>query len=117
MSLVNNLSRVAEELKSLQAVNPERAMDQIEVLVESLSVKELAQTLRAVYADVTRGLGIDWHFTALQWKVGNSSAQEFFVAFPKARFTVWSLPFVDESDNTFAKRYATCLPFQFQSEA
>jgi hypothetical protein len=105
-----------KKLRTLQSVNPQKAMDQIEMLIQTFSVQELAQTLTSVYREVTQDLGIDWHFTALQWKIGNSSAQEFSGAFPGARLKVWCFPLVDESKDASEERYATCLPFQFQKE-
>ena len=43
--------------------------------------------------------GIDWHFTALQWKLGQPRTREQFLEISRvARFTVWSLAFQREGD-------------------
>lgn len=89
-------------------------MDRIEQLIETTSILELAETMQATYADATAGLGIDWNFTVMQWKIGNTGCDEFIEAFPEARFKVWSLPFRKEKGEVEDTRFATCLPFQFK---
>lgn len=106
----------AVQLRELEAANPTEAMIRIERLIETHSVQELARTMQALYKEVSLELGIDWHFTALQWKIGNGSAGEFHSVCPAARFKVWSLLFTGKGEGDSEKRYTTCLPFQFRPE-
>ena len=92
MSSTQSLLRVADELKALEAVNPNEAFDQLEDLVDARSIQELSSILNAVYAGVTEDLEIDWNFTATQWKLGRNDVAEFFGVSPEARFKVWTLP-------------------------
>jgi hypothetical protein len=104
------------KFRTLELVDPQGAMDQIEALVRVHSAAELARILKAIYEDIAVGLAIDWNFTALQWKIGNWGSHEFSDVCPQARFKVWSFPFVEITGDASQKRYATCLPFQFKSE-
>jgi len=110
MSSAQSLLRVADELKALEAVNPNKAFDQLEDLVETRSIQELSSILNTVYAGVAEDLGIDWNFTATQWKLGNNDVAEFFGISPEARFKVWSLP-LNRSDVATQTRFTTYLPF------
>ncbi|MCI0419634.1 MAG: hypothetical protein L0387_04915 [Acidobacteria bacterium] len=107
---------IVSKLRSLLAVDPQQAMDELESLVDCVSVRELASILRAVYDEVSEHLGIDWHFTVLQWKFGNRGCEEFLEIVPQGRFTVWSLPFQEEGGGNSETRHTTCLPFQFKPE-
>ena len=110
MSSAQSLLRVADELKALEAVNPNKAFDQLEDLVETRSIQELSSILNTVYAGVAEDLGIDWNFTATQWKLGNNDVAEFFGISPEARFKVWSLP-LNRSVVVTQTRFTTYLPF------
>ncbi|PYV91650.1 MAG: hypothetical protein DMG05_06905 [Acidobacteria bacterium] len=105
------------KLRTLNATDPQRAMDEIDHLIEHASIKELAQILESTYWEISEELRIDWRFTAMQWKIGNRGRDEFAEVYPQARFKVWSFPFCQEGrDFESQKRYATCLPFQFKDE-
>ena len=103
-------------LLALFAENPQPAMDEHESLLRCSSVCELAEILRAVYAEITEEMGIDWPFTALQWKLGNCGREQYMELSREARFMVWSLAFQGESEASSETRYTTCLPFCFKTE-
>ena len=98
-------------LRTLAAVHPLQAMEVLEFLIARVSVRDLSIILHEAYAEITEQLGIDWHFTALQWKLGHRQNR----GFDPDRFTVWSFPFQEEGDQEPKARYTTCWPFQFQS--
>ena len=64
---------IVHRLRALVDEKPQQAMDELESLVKQLSVRELTEILRAVYVEISGEMGIDWHFTALQWKLGNGA--------------------------------------------
>ena len=96
---------------------PQQAMDELESLVKQLSVRELTEILSAVYVEISGETGIDWHFTALQWKLGNRARQTVLpTSLARRGFTVWSFAFLAESGSGSETRYTTCLPFSFKSD-
>ncbi|MEW5979238.1 MAG: hypothetical protein AB1898_25880 [Acidobacteriota bacterium] len=99
-------------LRLLNAADPQSVIDELDRQVSGWSVKQLAAILEQVYADLGESL-IDWSYTALQWKMGNTGRGDFPEAIPPSRFVVWSFPFFDGDVQT---RYSTCLPFQFKDE-
>lgn len=108
---------IVSKLRNLNTTDPQRAMDEIDRLIENTSIKELAQILESAYREISEELRIDWRFTAMQWKIGNGGRDEFEEVYPEARFKVWSLPFCQEGEVAEPQqRYATCLPFQFKEE-
>jgi len=109
----DNLEAIVHRLRDLVDEKPEQAMDELESLVKQRSVRELAEILRAVYVEISGETGIDWHFTALQWKLGSGTREQGRMS-AKSRFTVWS--FVAESRSGSETRYTTCLPFSFKPE-
>ena len=112
----DTLEVIVHRLRALLDEKPQQAMDELESLVRRCSVRELTAILCAVYVEISGEIGIDWHFTALQWKLA-SRAREQALGMPRdARFTVWSFPFVAESDSVSETRYTTCLPFSFKPE-
>ena len=112
-----NHEAIVLRLKTLNGIDPQRAMDELHDLIEETSIKDLAQILDSTYPEISEELGIDWRFTAMQWKLGNRGCDEFIEACPAARFKVWSLPFRGNASGDSAQtRYATCLPFQLKSE-
>ena len=112
----DTLEGIVHRLRTLVDEKPQQAMDELESLVGRRSVRELAEILRAVYVEISGELGIDWHFTALQWKLGGRGRQEVLPTSGEVRFTVWSLAFRAESDSGSETRYTTCLPFSFKSD-
>jgi len=109
----DNLEAIVHRLRDLVDEKPEQAMDELESLVKQRSVRELAEILRAVYVEISGETGIDWHFTALQWKLGSGTREQGRMS-AKSRFTVWS--FVAESRSGSETRYTTYLPFSFKPE-
>jgi len=109
----DNLEAIVHRLRDLVDEKPEQAMDELELLVKQRSVRELAEILRAVYVEISGETGIDWHFTALQWKLGSGTREQGRMS-AESRFTVWS--FVAESRSGSETRYTTCLPFSFKPE-
>ena len=109
----DNLEAIVHRLRYLVDEKPEQAMDELELLVKQRSVCELAEILRAVYAEISGATGIDWHFTALQWKLGTGTREQGRMS-AESRFTVWS--FVAEIGSGCETRYTTCLPFSFKPE-
>ena len=109
----DNLEAIAHRLRDLVDEKPEQAMDELESLVKQRSVRELAEILRAVYVEISGETGIDWHFTALQWKLGSGTREQGRMS-AESRFTVWS--FVAESRSGSEMRYTTCLPFSFKPD-
>lgn len=107
---------LVSRLRALVDENPEQAMDELESLLRCSSVLELAEILRAVYFEVSEEMGIDWHFTALQWKLGNRGGEPFLEMPRQARFMVWSFAFQKEGEAGSEIRYTTCLPFCFKPE-
>ncbi len=103
--------QTVSRLRALVASNPELAMDELESLVARVSVRHLSAVLNDLYDEVTADLGIDWHFTALQWKLSNREPRRSG-AHP---FMVWSFPFQQEGSAESETRYTTCLPFRFTS--
>ncbi len=103
-------------LRALVDENSEQMMDELESLVGCTSVRDLAEILRAVYGEISDEMGIDWHFTALQWKLGNGAREQVLGISREARFTVWSFAFLAESGSGSETRYTTCLPFSFKPE-
>ena len=108
--------RMVCRLRALVDQKPQQAMDELESLVRRSSVCELAEVLCAVYVEISEEVGIDWHFTALQWKLGNRGRGHFQDIVPQARFTVWSLAHYGEAGAGSETRYTTCLPFCFKPE-
>lgn len=112
-----NSEVIVSKLRALNIVDPQRAMDEIDHLIEHTSIKDLAQILAGTYWEISEELRIDWRFTAMQWKIGNRGQDEFTEVYPEARFKVWSFPFCPEGQvGESQKRYATCLPFRFKDE-
>jgi hypothetical protein len=109
-----NSEVIASKLRTLNTVDPQRAMDEIDRLIEHTSIMRLAQILKSTYWEISEELRIDWRFTAMQWKIGNRGEDEFKEVYPGARFKVWSFPEGQVGESQ--KRYATCLPFQFKDE-
>jgi hypothetical protein len=108
---------VVSRLRTLNNIDPQQAMDAVDDLIEGTSIKDLAQILGRTFPEISEELGIDWRFTAMQWKLGNRGCEEFIKSFPEARFKVWSLPFRGgASDDLTQTRYTTCLPFQLKEE-
>jgi len=107
---------IVSRLRALVDDNPQQAMDELESLLRCSSVCELAGILRAVYVEISEEMGIDWHFTALQWKLGNRGREQFLEISRQARFMVWSFAFKREGDAGSETRYTTCLPFCFKPE-
>jgi hypothetical protein len=107
---------IVHRLRALVHEKPQQAMDELESLVKRRSVRELAEILRAVYLEISAEMGIDWHFTALQWKLGNGVGGEVLTMSREARFAVWSFAFLTENDSGSETRYTTCLPFCFKPE-
>src|SRR5262245_41683179 len=113
----SNHEAIVSRLKTLNSVDPQEAMDEVSDLIEGTSVGDLAKILDGTFPEISQALRIDWHFTAVQWKLGNQGCEEFAESFPKARFKVWSLPFHGSRDDGLTHiRYATCLPFQLKEE-
>ena len=96
-------------LRALVDENSGQMMDELESLVGCTSVLDLAEILYAVYGEISDATGIDWHFTALQWKLGNHGREQFLDISPLAHFAVWTLAFQREGDAS-EMRYTTCLP-------
>jgi hypothetical protein len=109
----DNLEAIVHRLRDLVDEKPEQAMDELESLVKQRSVRELAEILREVYVEISGETGIDWHFTALQWKLGSGTREQGRMP-AESRFTVWS--FVAERRSGSETRYTTCLPFSFKPE-
>jgi hypothetical protein len=107
---------IVHRLRALVDEKPQQAMDELESLVKQLSVRELTEILCAVYVEISGEMGIDWHFTALQWKLGNGVRGEVLRISREARFAVWSFAFLTESGSSSETRYTTCLPFSFKSD-
>jgi hypothetical protein len=107
---------IVHRLRALVDEKPQQAMDELESLVKQLSVRELTEILCAVYVEISGEMGIDWHFTALQWKLGNRARQQVLPTSRDARFPVWSFAFLAESGSGSETRYTTCLPFSFKSD-
>ncbi len=103
--------QTVSRLRGLVGANPQLAMDELESLVARVSVRDLSGILNDLYDEVTADLGIDWHFTALQWKLGNREPWRS----GRHRFMVWSFPFQQEGSAESETRYTTCLPFRFRS--
>lgn len=103
-------------LGGLVVENPQQAMEELELLLRCRSVSELAQILRAVYSEITEEIGIDWHFTALQWKLGNRGREHFSELSEPICFTVWSFACQSKGNAGPETRYTTCLPFRFKPE-
>ena len=112
----DNLEAIVHRLRDLVDEKPEQAMDELESLVKQRSVRELAEILLAVYVEISGETGIDWHFTALQWKLGSGTRGQALRISREARFTVWSFAFLAESGSGSETRYTTCLPFSFKPE-
>ena len=108
----DKLEETVTRLRALVDQNPQEAMDDLESLVSRSSVCELDQILRAVFVEISEKAGIDWHFTALQWKLGNGTCDQFLGSSRQTWFTVWSLAFQGDSDSEM--RYTTFLPFSFK---
>jgi len=111
-----NHQAIVSRLRSLNSLDPQRAMDELEELLGETSVKDLAQILDSTFQEVSQELRIDWRFTAMQWKLGNRGREEFVDACPQARFKVWSFAFRDADDDSAQMRYCTCLPFQLKED-
>src|SRR5215467_14274700 len=92
MSQLNH-DAIVSRLKMLNSVDPQKAMDEVDLLIREISIKDLAQILNGTYQKISEELRIDWRFTAMQWKLGNHGRDEFVEACPEARFKVWSFPF------------------------
>ena len=107
---------IVHRLRALVDEKPQQAIDELESLVKRRSVSELTEILRAVYLEISGEMGIDWHFTALQWKLGNGVRGEVLRISREARFAVWSFAFLAESGSSSETRYTTCLPFSFKPE-
>jgi hypothetical protein len=107
---------IVHRLRALVDEKPQQAMDELESLVRRRSVRELAEILRAVYLEISGEMGIDWHFTALQWKLGSGVGGEVLGISREARFTVWSFAFLVENGSGSETRYTTCLPFSFKPD-
>jgi len=105
---------IVSRLRALVDENPQQAMDEFESLLRCSSVYELAGILHAVYVEISEEMGIDWHFTALQWKLGNRRREQFPEISQQARFMDWSFAFKGEGDAGSETRYTTCLPFCFK---
>jgi len=110
----DKLEETANKLRALVDQNPLKAMDDLESLVRRSSVHELDEILRAVFVEISEKTGIDWHFTALQWKLGNGTRDQSLGTSRQAWFTVWSLAFQREDDSGSEMRYTTSLPFSFK---
>lgn len=108
--------KIVSRLRALVDLQPQQAMDELESLVRRSSVCELAEVLCAVYVEISEEVGIDWHFTALQWKLGNRGREQFRDISLQARFMVWSFAYYREGDSGSETRYTTCLPFCFKPE-
>jgi hypothetical protein len=111
----DNLEAIVHRLRALVDEKPQQAMDELESLVKQCSICELTEILRAVYVEISGEVGIDWHFTAQQWKLGSRAWQQALPASGTARFTVWSFAFLAERGSGSETRYITCLPFSFKS--
>jgi hypothetical protein len=108
---------IVARLKTLNSIDPQQAVDEVQDLIEETSIKDLAQILGSTFPEISEELSIDWRFTAMQWKLGNQGCEEFIESFPEARLKVWSLPFRGSaSDQLTQIRYTTCLPFQLKEE-
>jgi len=107
---------IVSRLCALVDENPQQAMDELDSLLRCSSVYELAGILHAVYVEISEEMGIDWHFTALQWKLGNRGREQFPEISQQARFMVWSFAFKGKGDADSETRYTTCLPFCFKPE-
>ena len=112
----DNLENIVHRLRALVDEKPEQAMDELESLVKQRSICELTEILRAVYAEISEELGIDWHFTVRQWKLYSRAWQQVLPLSGTARFTVWSFAFLAERGSDSETRYITCLPFSFKSD-
>ena len=110
----DKLEETVTRLRALVDQDAQKAMDDLESLVRRSSVRELDEILRAVFVEISEKTGIDWHFTALQWKLGNGTRDQFLGISRQAWFTVWSLPFQGEGDSGSEMRYTTSLPFSFK---
>jgi hypothetical protein len=108
--------QIVSRLRALVDENPQQAMDELESLLKCSSGRELADILGAVYVEISEEIGIDWHFTALQWKLGNRGLEQFLQISREARFMVWSFAFQRDGDASSETRYTTCLPFCFKPE-
>ena len=84
---------IVSRLRAVVDQKPHQAMDEVESLLRCSSVCELAEILSAVYVEISEEIGIDWHFTAMQWKLGNRGREELREISQQARFMVWSLAF------------------------
>mgnify|MGYP003477637315 CR=1 FL=1 len=113
--LPDTFQLAVSRLLALLEENPVKTMDELEFLVGCTSVHDLAEILRAVYPEISDATGIDWHFTVLQWKLGNRGREQFLDTCRQARFTVWTLAFRRE-DGASEMRYTTCLPLCFKPE-
>jgi hypothetical protein len=101
---------------ALAGENPQKAMDELESLVQCTSVLDLTEILHGVFGEISKETGIDWHFTALQWKLGNTGRESFLDVSCQARFTIWTLPLQQEGVTPSETRYTTCLPICFKPE-
>ena len=107
--LPDTFQLTVSRLRALIVENPGQTMDELESLVGCTSVRNLAEILHALYPEISDATGIDWHFTVLQWKLGNRGREQFLDTCRQARFTVWTLAFQREADAS-EMRYTTCLP-------
>jgi hypothetical protein len=96
-------------LQALVDENSGQMMDELESLVGSTSVRDLADILYAVYREISDATGIDWHFTALQWKLGNRGQEQFLDISRPAHLAVWTLP-IQKEVGVSEMRYTTSLP-------
>jgi len=109
-----NPDELIHRLKELNAVDPDQAVSCVESLVDAHSVLSLAQVLRKVYEGTPGADRIDWHFTVLQWKLGQCACVEFQPVSPRAKLKIWTFPIsVSEGRQFDHKRFTTCLPFEF----
>ena len=103
-------------LQAFADQNPQEAMDELESLVRCTSVNDLTEILYGVFGEISKETGIDWHFTALQWKLGHTGREQFLDVSRQARFMVWTFPLQREGADRPETRYTTCLPFCFTPE-
>jgi hypothetical protein len=96
-------------LRALVDENSGQMMEELESLVGNTSVRDLADILHAVYLEISDATGIDWHFTALQWKLGNRGQEQFLDISHPVNLAVWTLP-IKKEVGVAEMRYTTCLP-------
>jgi hypothetical protein len=101
-------------LQALADQNPQEAMDELESLVRCTSVRDLTEILQDIFGEISKKAGIDWHFTALQWKLGNTGREQFLDVSHQVRFMVWTFPCQGERTSRSETRYTTFLPFCFK---